>query len=166
MGTPIEAFTVFACHEGQVFQHTGANLPHQFDKTSRALDLVWPQTKRRSLFKAHAVWGAWVLPDAQLTSFEWPCSASWSPSDIEAECRLEASARMQTSPAELALDYVVQRSPEGQLSVRVWHCPQVQVNGLVLQAKELGLTLQVITVHSHMATLANFFGIPQEALPC
>ena len=166
MDMSAEVFTVLASKDGQVFQHTGVNLTHQVENTLRDLALAWPRRGRRSLFKPPLPWVAWVLPDAQLTCFEWPCSPSWGPRDIEAECRLEASARMQTPIADMALDYIVQRTPEGQLTVKVWHYPQVKVNALTLQAKELGLTLQVITAHSQKTDVANFLGISKEALPC
>ena len=166
MDTPTEVFTVVACKDGQVFQHTGVHLSRQVENTLRDLELAWPRRSRRIVFKPPELWVAWVLPDAQLTCFEWPCSPSWGPTDIEAECRLEAGARLQIPTADMALDYIVQRTPEGQLTVKVWHCPQAKVNALTLQAKELGLALQVITAHSQKSDVANFLGLPQEALPC
>jgi hypothetical protein len=166
MDTTSEAFTVLASKDGQVIQHTGVNLTHQVEGTLQDMALAWPRRRRRSLFKPPVLWAAWVLPDAQLTCFEWPCSPIWGPQDIEAECRLEAIARMQIPIADMALDYIVQRTPEGQLTVKVWHCPQVKVNALASQAKELGLTLQVITAHSQKADVAKFLGLSKEAMPC
>jgi hypothetical protein len=166
IGTPIEAFTVFASRKGQLFQHTGADLALQFENTWQASAVAWPDWALRSPAKQRAMWAAWVLPDAHLSSFEWSCSAGWGPTDIEAECHLEASARMQIPVVEVALDYIVQRSSEGRLSVKVWHCSKAQVNALAMQAKALGLQLKVVTAHSQMDDLASFFGLPQGGMPC
>ena len=155
-----------ACKDGKVFWQTGDNLARQVENTLQDIALAWPQSWHDCLFKPQDLWAAWVLPDAQFTCFEWPCSPSWGPRDIEAECRLEASARMQIPIADMALDYIVQRSPEGQLSVKVWHCPKAQIKALISQAEELGLTLQVVTAHSQKADVAKFLALPQEALPC
>jgi hypothetical protein len=112
------------------------------------------------------MWAAWVLPDVQVDCFEWACLPTWGPDDIDAECRLEASARSQIPVADLALDFKVHRTSEGQLWAKVWHCSQAHINALKMQTQTLNLSLKLVTVQSQAAELENFLGIPKRASLC
>ena len=166
MSTPVDVVTVLAVKGGQVIQHTGNDLGLQFANTLKSSALAWPQWARWAKARPRQMWAAWVLPDAQVNSFEWRCSPTWGPKDIDAECRLEASARSQIPLANLALDYKVYRGIESSLWVKVWHCTQTQINALKLQTQALNLSLQMVTVQSQATELENFWGLRQGVSQC
>jgi len=158
--TSPDLFTVVAVQGHQILFQTGLNLVAQVAllqrtiQSKRSSPSVFKNILQVGPFKPRA---AWVMPDAHIESFEWPCAPEWGPQDIEAECRLEASSRLQIPALDLALDYEVQRAPDGQLWVRVWTCRQTQLNAQTAQMHSLGLQLRVVTAYSHLDELARFF---------
>ena len=164
--TPVEVFTVLAVKGGQVIQHTGIDLGLQFERALKSSAMAWPIWARWAKARPKQMWAAWVLPDVQVDCFEWACLPTWGPDDIDAECRLEASARSQIPVADLALDFKVHRTSEGQLWAKVWHCSQAHINALKMQTQTLNLSLKLVTVQSQAAELENFLGIPKRASLC
>jgi hypothetical protein len=159
-------FTVLAVQNNRVLVQTGLNLAVQIGLLRRVLPAQWPRpsvfkkVKQMTQFKPSA---AWVMLDSQMESFEWPCASVWGPKDIEAECRLEASLRLQIPASDLALDYEVARALDGQLWVKVWVCRQTAVDACVAQLHVLGLQLRVVTASSHLDELAQFFRHSEQA---
>lgn len=70
---------------------------------------------------------------------------------------------MQVPASQLALDYEVQRSPDGQLSVRVWMCQQTQVDACVAQVQALGWQLKLVTMFGQLDELSSFFKRSRQA---
>lgn len=156
-------YSVVAVQGQQVLTQTGHDLSLQSKLLKASVQAEWglPFAGRWTHQVEPAA--AWVMPNEHLESFEWPCSTSWGPQDIEAECRLEASSRMQVPASQLALDYEVQRSPDGQLSVRVWMCQQTQVDACVAQVQALGWQLKLVTMFGQLDELSSFFKRSRQA---
>lgn len=145
------------CQDQQVLTQTGADLPQLMSQLLQARALAWPASPSARFFKANFKPTAWVIPDSLYFTFEGACLPNWGPHDIDAECRLEASARMQLAPDQLALDYKVHQSAHGGLQVTVWAYEQSKLTSRSLQMKNLGFDLQVFTAQSQVAGLAGFF---------
>ena len=150
-------FTAVVVHGQQVLTQTGVDLPSLMSELLLARERAWPVSRGDVIFKANVRSTAWVIPDAQCLAFEWTCLPSWGPHDIEAECRLEASVRMQLAPDQVALDYQVHQPIEGSLQVTVWAYDAFKLNERIAQMKDLGFDLQVFTAQSQMLGLASFF---------
>jgi hypothetical protein len=144
-------------HGQQVLTQTGEDLPSLMSELLLARERAWPVSRGDVIFKANVRPTAWVIPDAQCLAFEWTCLPSWGPHDIEAECRLEASVRMQLAPDQVALDYQVHQPIAGSLQVTVWAYEAFKLNERIAQMKDLGFDLQVFTAQSQMLGLASFF---------
>jgi len=150
-------FTAVVVHDQQVLAQTGEDLPSLMSELLLARERAWPVSRGDVIFKANVRPTAWVIPDAQCLAFEWTCLPSWGPHDIEAECRLEASVRMQLAPDQVALDYQVHQPIAGSLQVTVWAYEAFKLNERIAQMKDLGFDLQVFTAQSQMLGLASFF---------
>jgi hypothetical protein len=149
--------TAVVVQDQQALTQTGLDLPSLMSELLLARELAWPALPSGPFFKANFRPTAWVIPDAQCLTFEWACLPSWGPLDIEAECRLEASARMQLAPNQVALDYRVHQPVKGRLQVTVWAYEDDKLTERVAQMKKLGFDLQVFTAQSHVLGLAGFF---------
>lgn len=156
-------YSVVAVRGQQVRTQTGIDLSVQAKLLKACVQAEWNLPSAGKWARHVESVAAWVMPNEHLESFEWSCSTSWGPQDIEAECRLEASTRMQVPASQLALDYEVQRSPEEQLWVKVWMCQQTQVDACVSQAHALGWQLKVVTSFGQLDELASFFKRSMQA---
>jgi hypothetical protein len=164
---PSPLLTVVAVKDRQVLVQTGPNLAALVADLLRECQSAWPKWARWHSFKPQAMAAAWVVPDAQLYRFEWPCSPHWGPLDMAAECRLEAGARTHIPPAQLALSYAVRQTADGLLSVKVEVCEQSWVDARQAQTQALNLQLQIYTTRSQVTGLAAFLGLAgpvQQAL--
>ncbi len=150
-------FTAVVVHGQQVLTQTGVDLPSLMSALLLAFERAWPALPRVPFFKTHVRPTAWVIPDTQCLTFEWTCLPSWGPPDIEAECRLEASVRMQLAPHQVALDYQVHQPVTGSLQATVWAYEAFKLHERMAHMKELGFDLQVFTAQSQALGLASFF---------
>jgi hypothetical protein len=150
-------YSVVAVRGQHVLTQTGIDLSVQAKLLKAWVQAEWDLPSAGKWARQVEPVAAWVMPNEHLESFEWPCSNSWGPQDIEAECRLEASSRMQVPASQLALDYEVQRSSEGQLWVKVWMCQQTQIDACVAQVQAQGWQLKVVTRLGQLDELASFF---------
>lgn len=144
-------------HGQQVLTQTGVDLPSLMSALLLAFERAWPALPRVPFFKTHVRPTAWVIPDTQCLTFEWTCLPSWGPPDIEAECRLEASVRMQLATHQVALDYQVHQPVTGSLQATVWAYEAFKLHERMAHMKELGFDLQVFTAQSQALGLASFF---------
>ena len=100
------------------------------------------------------------------------CQAHWGPEDIEAECWLEAAAAFQLPVAELAMDFEVHSSSEGNWLAHCWACPQSLVKAYLVQLSALGLELEIITCATQSNELSAAWGLQPAVmaeafrLPC
>ena len=100
------------------------------------------------------------------------CQAHWGPEDIEAECWLEAAAAFQLPVAELAMDFEVHSSSEGNWLAHCWACPQSLVQAYLAQLSALGLELEIITCATQSNELSAAWGLQPAVmaeafrLPC
>ena len=150
-------FTAVVVHGPQVLTKTGEDLPSLMSALLLACEQALPALPRVPFFKTHVRPTAWVIPDAQCHTFEWACLPSWGPPDIDAECRLEASVRMQLAPHQVVLDYQVHQPVTGSLQATVWAYAASKLNERIEHMKELGFDLQVFTAQSQALGLASFF---------
>ena len=150
-------FTAVVVHGQQVLTQTGVGLPSLMSALLLACERAWPALSHVPFFKTNDRPTAWVIPDAQCLTFEWACLPSWGPHDIEAECRLEASVRMQLAPHQVALDYQVHQPVTGSLQATVWAYEAFKLHERMAHMKELGFDLQVFTAQSQALGLASFF---------
>ena len=162
-GKPADPLTVVAVKDRRVLTQTGEHLSLLVHDVLQASRLAWPLWAQGRVTQPQPMMAAWVLPDHQLFRFECPCAAHWGPHDVEAECQLEASARLQIPPDQLAIHYQVHRALEGLLSATVEGCQQGLVGGCMAQLKAVGLQLQVFTTRSQTAGLASFLGLAHAA---
>lgn len=165
--TPSEQLSLVAAKDGQVMSQTGRNLPLLVRDVLQASCLAWPRWAHRQATKAQSMAAAWIVPDAQIFSFECVCEPHWGPRDVAAECRLEASARIHLPSAELALAYHVHRLSNGALRVKVDVCQQSLMAEHKERLKNLGLQLQVFTTLSQVTGMSSFLGLSlpvQQAL--
>ena len=87
------------------------------------------------------------------------CQAHWGPEDIAAECWLEAASALQLPVAELAMDFEVHSSLEGQWLALCRACPQSLIKAYLAQLKVLGLQPNAITCASQMDELGQAWGL-------
>jgi len=87
------------------------------------------------------------------------CQAHWGPEDIAAECWLEAASALQLPVAELAMDFEVHSSLEGQWLALCRACPQSLIKAYLAQLKVLGLQPNAITCASQMDELGQTWGL-------
>ena len=87
------------------------------------------------------------------------CQAHWGPEDIAAECWLEAASALQLPVAELAMDFEVHSSLEGQWLALYRACPQSLIKAYLAQLKALGLQPNAITCASQMDELGQAWGL-------
>lgn len=159
--------TVVAVKDRQMLAQTGTDLATLVAELLCECKAAWPNWASGHSIKPRVMAAAWIVPDAQLFSFEWPCASSWGPLDVEAECRLEASARTNRLPAQLALSYCVRQSADGLLTVKVDVCEQSLVDARRAQTKALNLQLQIYTTLGEVSGMAAFSGLAwpvQQAL--
>lgn len=87
------------------------------------------------------------------------CQAHWGPEDIAAECWLEAASALQLPVSELAMDFEVHSSLEGQWLALCRACPQSLIKAYLAQLKVLGLQPNAITCASQMDELGQAWGL-------
>jgi len=87
------------------------------------------------------------------------CQAHWGPEDIAAECWLEAASALQLPVSELAMDFEVHSSLEGQWLALCRACPQSLIKAYLAQLKVLGLQPNAITCASQMDELGQTCGL-------
>ena len=87
------------------------------------------------------------------------CQAHWGPEDIAAECWLEAASALQLPVSELAMDFEVHSSLEGQWLALYRACPQSLIKAYLAQLKALGLQPNAITCASQMDELGQAWGL-------
>ncbi len=150
-------FTAVVVHGQQVLTHTGLQLTRVMSELLQTQALAWPALSHDVFFKVKHRPAAWIIPDAQCLTFEWLCWPHWGPHDIEAECRLEASVRMQLAPQQVALDYRVHQPVKGSLQITVWAYEMFKLHERMAQMKDLGFELKVFTTQSQWPGLARFF---------
>ena len=74
--------------------------------------------------------------------------AAWNAKDIEAECWLEASSRLECPVSQLAMDYEVRIAEGQQLMAEVLVCQLDVVRRSVLLFSSIGLNIDVISNQS------------------
>ena len=74
--------------------------------------------------------------------------AAWNAKDIEAECWLEASSRLECPVSQLAMDYAVRIADNKQLMAEVLVCQSDLVRRSVLLFSSIGLNIDVISNQS------------------
>ncbi len=157
-------FSVVAVKDHQMHCHTGMGLALQVSAVIQNCQAAWPQWARRQRAKPQTMPAAWVMPDTELSSFDLACSPAWGPQDTEAECQLEASARMQLSAEQVAFNYAVHRLPGGAMQARVWACHLTVLTSQAAQLQDLGLQLQVTTSRKEASGMNMFLGVTRQSL--
>lgn len=153
----VEVFTAVVVQDQQVFSQTGDDLSNLLHDLWRPFEHAKSASPRAAFYKANDRPAAWVVPDSQCLTFEWACLPSWGPQDIDAECRVEASLRMQLAVDEVALDFRVHQPSKGNLQITVMAYELIKIKTRVAQMKALGFDLQVFTAQNQWLGLASFF---------
>ncbi len=96
-----------------------------------------------------------MLHSPEIWAGDVHCQAHWGPEDIEAECWLEAANALQLPVAQLAMDFEVHSSAEGQWVAQCRACPQSLVEAYWAQLMALDLQPDAITCASQMDELGR-----------
>ena len=109
---------------------------------------AWHEMNVTSRMKLTGIHTSLYLPDEGFNTFHMPCLAAWGAKDIEAECWLEASSRLQCPVSQLAMDYAVRIADNKQLMAEVLVCQSDLVRRSVLLFSSMGLNIDVISSQS------------------
>ena len=113
-----------------------------------------------------------MLHPREIWAGDLHCQAHWGPEDIAAECWLEAASALQLPVTELAMDFEVHSSSEGNWLAHCWACPQSLVQAYLAQLSALGLELEIITCATQSNELSAAWGLQPAVmaeafrLPC
>ena len=100
-----------------------------------------------------------MLHSPEIWAGDVHCQAHWGPEDIEAECWLEAANALQLPVAQLAMDFEVHSSAEGQWVAQCRACPQSLVEAYWAQLMALDLQPDAIHCASQMDELEEAWGL-------
>jgi len=110
--------------------------------------MAWHEMSGPSRKKLKGIHTSLYLPDEGFNTFQVLCMAAWNAKDIEAECWLEASSRLQCPVSQLAMDYAVRIADNKQLMAEVLVCQSDLVRRSVLLFSSMGLNIDVISSQS------------------
>jgi hypothetical protein len=110
--------------------------------------MAWHEMSVPSRKKLKGIHTSLYLPDEGFNTFRVPCMAAWNAKDIEAECWLEASSRLECPVSQLAMDYEVRIADDQQLMAEVLVCQLDVVRRSVLLFSSIGLNIDVISNQS------------------
>lgn len=130
----------------------------------------WLKSRRSLHDQSRSISTVLLLQPPEILLGDKRCLPNWSPEDIEAECWLEAASLLQLPVSQLALDFEVQLTAEGQWVARYTACPHSLVTLYVTELSVFKLRLEAITCSSEISQLCEAWGLrPQvltEALRC
>ena len=131
--SPVKVWAALATQHARVRYGRAENLVHLMSQL-RADCIKGKPNPTALMLQPHEIWAGDVH-----------CQANWGPEDIEAECWLAAAAALQLPVADLAMDFEVRASPQGNWLAHCWACPQSMVKAYLAQLSVLGLQLNTIT---------------------
>ena len=134
----------------------GLKLAELIDSSMSPRFIAWREMSVPSRMKLKGVHTSLYLPDKDFNTFYIPCLAAWGTKDIEAECWLEASSRLQCSVSQLAMDFEVRMTSENQLMAEVLVCQSDVVQSSVSLFNSIGLRLHVLSSQSRSPAFAGF----------
>lgn len=140
--SPVKVWAALAAQRARVLYGRAENLAHLMSQL-RVDFLQGTPNPTALMLQPDEIWAGVV-----------DCQAHWGPEDIEAECWLEAAAALQLPVADLALDFEVHPSAQGNWLAHCWACPLSMVKAYLAQLSVLGLQLNTITC----ATQSNELG--------
>ena len=125
---------------------------------------LWLKLRTRFQGQSKPIPTVLLLESNEVLQGTLPCLPHWGSEDIEAECSLDAAATLQLPVAELAIEFEVHLTEQGNWIAHYMACPQSLIKLYLAQINVLDLHLKAITCVSENGALCESWGLTPELI--